>query len=218
MSLKRNVLAVAALLLTAGCVDPEEPGADDRHQLGKADAVGTCAAANGETFCGGQSGGNCWCDDSCAQWGDCCSDRELVCSADETNERWLQSVRFVDSKATGGPPIFTVAYEFGDLGEIVVSCNDNRAATTMSGVTVGGGRDLELVGGDFYCFRLEALVNDLADVTNGYALPSFAGPEHSAEAAFDVADALVTIHIAVEENRVTLLLRGAGQALEFAAP
>lgn len=100
----QSVRAAALLTLLAGpgACDPGEPedtgaaddGADgngtdaddddDRGPLGKADQAGSC-----EDHCGGQSDEVCWCDDLCAEFGDCCSDYEAVCtepaSCDEPN-------------------------------------------------------------------------------------------------------------------------------------
>lgn len=52
--------------------------ADDRGSLGKADIVGSCEYA-GADLCGGPGLGNCWCDDACVDFGDCCSDADDVC-------------------------------------------------------------------------------------------------------------------------------------------
>ena len=69
-----------ALTLLAGCTTP----ADDREvnvergPLGKADSFGSCAASD----CDGPAvDGNCFCDDDCAEYGDCCADRVEVCEA-----------------------------------------------------------------------------------------------------------------------------------------
>lgn len=67
-----------ALTLLAGCTTPADDGeiSAERGPLGKADAIGSCAASG----CEGQAeGGNCFCDDQCAQYGDCCADRVEVC-------------------------------------------------------------------------------------------------------------------------------------------
>lgn len=52
--------------------DPQE----DRGPIGKADMVGSC-----QGHCGGKSEGNCWCDDSCTGYGDCCADVD-ICTSD----------------------------------------------------------------------------------------------------------------------------------------
>jgi len=74
-----------ALTLLAGCTTAAADGGSvnssvdaKRGPLGKADAIGSCAASD----CDGQAeGGNCWCDDMCAEFGDCCTDRVDVCEA-----------------------------------------------------------------------------------------------------------------------------------------
>jgi hypothetical protein len=68
---------LASLLFVVGCAT-EQAAEDqtDRGPIGKADLVGSCA----ETDCDGASpDGNCWCDDRCAELGDCCSDKVEVC-------------------------------------------------------------------------------------------------------------------------------------------
>jgi hypothetical protein len=69
-----------ALTLLAGCASVADDSEVDveRGPLGKADVLGSCA----ETDCdGAAAGGNCWCDDRCVEFGDCCSDRVEVCEA-----------------------------------------------------------------------------------------------------------------------------------------
>ncbi len=56
---------------------------DDRGGLGKADLVGTCELPNGDDLCDGPGLGNCWCDDLCVEYGDCCSDVDDVCGIEE---------------------------------------------------------------------------------------------------------------------------------------
>ena len=83
-----TTLLCAAPLLFAGC-DVESgalPSAEDsseapeRGKHGKADAPGSCQPAD----CGGQASiGQCWCDDLCAQYDDCCADVQAVCDAGE---------------------------------------------------------------------------------------------------------------------------------------
>lgn len=72
----------------AGCGMPAGPdaveGEAQRGPLGKAEAPGSCAADAGDPpFCGGQSAGQCWCDDLCTQYGDCCPDKQAVCDPDD---------------------------------------------------------------------------------------------------------------------------------------
>lgn len=88
--LSLTVLTVAAL---AAC-DPEsrDPEANDdadagdndadRGHIAEDDLIGTCEGA-----CDGQaSDGNCWCDDKCAEFGDCCADHQDICGGSATCE------------------------------------------------------------------------------------------------------------------------------------
>jgi hypothetical protein len=68
------VLACAA----SGCTATDI--AAERERAGKADRdlFGSCAG----TDCSGASEGNCYCDDACADVGDCCADKYEVCDAE----------------------------------------------------------------------------------------------------------------------------------------
>ncbi len=79
----------ALSIFVVGCVEaPSEPAAasaaaeDDRAPIGKADQTGSCQTAE-DNFCGGQSDGNCWCDDLCEDFGDCCGDKPVACDGEE---------------------------------------------------------------------------------------------------------------------------------------
>lgn len=53
---------------------------EERVPLGKADNIGSCENTAGGDYCGGPSGeGNCWCDDLCEDYGDCCGDKPFTC-------------------------------------------------------------------------------------------------------------------------------------------
>lgn len=68
---------VLAALLGVGCAT-DGPVADssDRGPLGKGDVIGSCA----DSDCSGPAeGGNCWCDDECDYYGDCCEDKLELC-------------------------------------------------------------------------------------------------------------------------------------------
>ena len=72
---------IALLTAAAGCSSTDASFTDDpeselpeRGPIGKADSSGSCYGA-----CGGQSTGSCWCDDKCANYGDCCEDIESAC-------------------------------------------------------------------------------------------------------------------------------------------
>jgi len=70
--MKRSVLSIALVL--GACASE---AADDRERgpIGKADAIGTCADACGDVA----AAGDCWCDDLCVDFGDCCADRVEEC-------------------------------------------------------------------------------------------------------------------------------------------
>jgi hypothetical protein len=80
-------LFVLAPIAATGCVadTPDaEPGADpsaveDRGPIGKADLYGSCMEID-INYCGLKSSGNCWCDDMCSTFGDCCDDYEAECT------------------------------------------------------------------------------------------------------------------------------------------
>ncbi len=82
----KRALLILALLVLASCSaatagdDGSSGGGEPRVPLGKADATGSCKVG-ATTYCGGKSKGTCWCDDKCAQYGDCCSDLATVCGA-----------------------------------------------------------------------------------------------------------------------------------------
>ncbi|HEU5057407.1 MAG TPA: hypothetical protein VFU21_12810 [Kofleriaceae bacterium] len=72
------LLFVSFAALSAACAtDAGDAGRDaTRGPIGKADLVGSCAA----TDCDGPAlGGNCYCDELCVEYGDCCGDRVEVC-------------------------------------------------------------------------------------------------------------------------------------------
>ncbi len=74
-------LSLFPLLFAAACAGQGDTGSSggdpDRAPLGKADTVGTCEGA-----CDGPAlYGNCWCDDLCESYGDCCSDKEDICES-----------------------------------------------------------------------------------------------------------------------------------------
>lgn len=74
----RTILFSFSAVLLAACA-ADGAGSDSqaaRGPIGKADLVGSCAA----TDCDGPAlGGNCYCDDACTEYGDCCGDRVEVC-------------------------------------------------------------------------------------------------------------------------------------------
>jgi hypothetical protein len=87
----RTHLLLSALVLTpllaGGCVaDPRDRSSDedlheDRGPIGKADLYGQCMEID-INYCSLKSSGNCWCDELCTQFGDCCSDYQDACVDD----------------------------------------------------------------------------------------------------------------------------------------
>jgi hypothetical protein len=79
----RPLLLVVPFLSLGACAieghDGSDPSAPERGGLGKADIVGSCETPSGKALCDGPGIGNCWCDDLCVDFGDCCSDAEDVC-------------------------------------------------------------------------------------------------------------------------------------------
>ena len=85
-----KTLRLALFLSTAfaaGCSvegdDGTVPSSEAERGLGKADGVwGSCTSWWGDA-CGGPSDeGNCWCDDLCVDFGDCCADKVDVCGGE----------------------------------------------------------------------------------------------------------------------------------------
>ncbi len=86
----RKLTLLASLLLPLVACDTAPVGGNEdsaaepeRGPLGKADAIGSCGDSESGDFCGGPSGeGNCWCDELCESYGDCCSDKASVCDGE----------------------------------------------------------------------------------------------------------------------------------------
>ena len=77
MTYRSHLVCIAALAaLLAACSGQQNDPTDTRRgPLGKADTVGSCDGS-----CGGPSDdGNCWCDDLCEFYGDCCDDKADEC-------------------------------------------------------------------------------------------------------------------------------------------
>jgi hypothetical protein len=77
--MRHSLLSLLFVGLAACTVEaPDSPSGEDRGSLGKADLVGSCEH-KGNELCGGKGKGNCWCDDACVDFGDCCDDADDVC-------------------------------------------------------------------------------------------------------------------------------------------
>jgi hypothetical protein len=67
--------SLALLIAACGGMEPDDsPARGASGGTGKADIAGSCKG-----FCGGQSADGCYCDNACAGYGDCCSDKAEVC-------------------------------------------------------------------------------------------------------------------------------------------
>ena len=73
-------------LLMPGCDEATAEPVEDAARgqtAGKLDHLsGSCGSVDA---CGGKSNGECWCDESCWSYGDCCSDAAEICNVDECN-------------------------------------------------------------------------------------------------------------------------------------
>ena len=79
--MRKSFFLLIAPLLAACAVESVDTSTDDgvaRGGLGKADLVGSCETPHDDR-CGGRGTGNCWCDDACVDYGDCCADAGEVC-------------------------------------------------------------------------------------------------------------------------------------------
>ena len=83
------VLMLALPAILAGCGQPFDavsgPVVEEARGALKDDALGSCATVEGDT-CGAQSPDGCWCDEQCAQFGDCCADVAAVCDDEPVPE------------------------------------------------------------------------------------------------------------------------------------
>ncbi len=114
-----TTLLVGAVLM-GGCAEPgtgevTSGGGDERpterHPIGKADALGSCQGA-----CGGQAL-DCWCDELCSTFGDCCADYQAVCHGAPWESRVLpdpSSPPYQPGEhsftASGRPPNWTIEW------------------------------------------------------------------------------------------------------------
>ncbi len=120
----RASLSFLFVALATGCaaeaVDTG-PGDEARGPIGKADASGTCELPNGDDKCGTKGVGNCWCDELCVDFGDCCHDAFAVCGIDDAGD---------DADDDGGcsPVLCEIACPYGfetnDEGCEVCECHD----------------------------------------------------------------------------------------------
>ncbi|HET6582383.1 MAG TPA: hypothetical protein VFG69_03025 [Nannocystaceae bacterium] len=79
--MRHRFLGLFLFPLFAACTTSVGDGSTpegDRGGLGKADLVGSCQGKHHDR-CGTKGTGNCWCDEACVVFGDCCSDADEVC-------------------------------------------------------------------------------------------------------------------------------------------
>jgi hypothetical protein len=75
----RTISLLLTLSLTIACSTEGTDADEERTMIGKADLVGSCTPND----CGDiAANGNCWCDEGCKDFGDCCTDVYVAC-ADE---------------------------------------------------------------------------------------------------------------------------------------
>lgn len=81
--MRLRFLSLVLPLFAACTVESGSSGdSEARGSLGKADLVGTCHGKHHDQ-CGGKGKGNCWCDEACVDFGDCCADAESVCGIEQ---------------------------------------------------------------------------------------------------------------------------------------
>ena len=73
--------ALAPVAFSTGCDPAEEGPRRGGSGGGKSDDLGSCASG-GVDLCGGEGSGDCYCDDACESYGDCCSDKPQICDGE----------------------------------------------------------------------------------------------------------------------------------------
>lgn len=119
--------------LAGGCAAESvdtTPGDEARGPIGKADASGTCELPDGDDNCGTKGVGNCWCDDLCVDFGDCCHDAFAVCGVDDAGDDTDDGMAD-DGSDDGGecsPVLCEIAcaygFEVGEDGCEICACHD----------------------------------------------------------------------------------------------
>lgn len=88
---------VGVVVWMTGCMGAAEPEVAERGLALADGVVGSCAEACGEATLDG----NCWCDESCAEHGDCCGDKVDVCGGDAPDPLVPVLCEVVDDCPTG---------------------------------------------------------------------------------------------------------------------
>ncbi len=77
----KNSKYILLAVLVAGLTSCQTQIENERtERIGSELEAGSCQSG-ADDFCGGPSDGDCWCDDKCAGFGDCCADIDEVCNA-----------------------------------------------------------------------------------------------------------------------------------------
>jgi hypothetical protein len=73
----RKTWILVGMFTLVACDSPSDAeGPEERTELGKADNIGSCE----DSSCDGPSpSGKCFCDDLCDTFGDCCTDKGVIC-------------------------------------------------------------------------------------------------------------------------------------------
>ncbi|MEM6993581.1 MAG: hypothetical protein AAF721_23915 [Myxococcota bacterium] len=159
---------------------------------GKADAPGSCAPED----CGGQaSNGSCWCDEQCAEYGDCCADIAPVCEGEDGGAASGDSCDLLEGCAAGNYCAWSGEAQAGvctPASELVAA-----AVQTVREQFPEGGFSAD---DSAVVTRVLALTND--DVMTGssqYTVDLDAGDDRVAHVRFDLTGAHLDTWRAVPE-------------------
>ncbi len=140
--------------LSMGCVQDNRVDTDtdtdsEQPRGGKGDTVltGSCEGACGDL----STNGNCWCDDNCERYGDCCDDNAQICNGSPTGSNLLPrlgglAVYDVDRDITWLTDANAAAGTIYDDGNITDdgSMSWTNAKEWVQSLTVGGFSDWRL--------------------------------------------------------------------------
>ena len=158
MKLQILLFPAALTLLTSACDEaPSRQGAAlvqdeaDREALGKADIAleGLCADPEEELACGGPAAvGNCWCDEACERYGDCCVDAFDACGVGEPQpavSQCLADSHCEEGQQCAGGVCIEVAPP--------VDCNDGTALSPFCDIKplCDEGQTAAIIGACFQC-------------------------------------------------------------------
>jgi hypothetical protein len=175
----RAFLFTALFTLTLGACDQGSTdtrgAAEDeaaRGGIGKADALeGSCAATDEDgPACGGPAPvGNCWCDEACSDWGDCCVDAWDECGVGEPQPAVSQCLADhhcdAGQQCAGGVCI--------DVAP--ASCDDGSALSPFCDIKplCDGGQVAAIIGSCFQCVDETTCEPPAPDCDDGSTLSPF---------------------------------------------